>query len=344
MEAYRVAIIGTGGIARYHANYYTANPRTEIVAGADINPENLEKFCTDQNVPGRYADYEELLAKEQPDIVSVCTWQESHPRITIAAAEAGAKGIICEKPLGVDLAGPDAMIEACDARGVKLVAHHQTRYNPTYPAAKKAIADGMIGDPLYSVVSITGGLANIGSHSIDISRYLLGDPAPTWVVGQAQRRTNRYERGSVCEDLCMAIVGLDNGTRIHIDVDLPDTEIKVTRTMFGSDGRIIADGQVARVLRSGAADWEELPLEAPVDFLEDFIGSMETGSPHRCDIEHAHAAHEVMMAMYESARGRVIVELPLAERGCPLDEMAADGTQPVEGAKYDFRLETALKH
>ena len=61
---YRVAIIGTGGIANHHAGYYAKHPRTTIVAAADIRPDALAAFCEKHNVPARYTDYRELLEKE----------------------------------------------------------------------------------------------------------------------------------------------------------------------------------------------------------------------------------------------------------------------------------------
>jgi predicted dehydrogenase len=344
MSKYRVGIVGTGGIARHHAGYYRANPHTEIVAGADINPENLDRFCEEQEVPAKYADYHEMLAQEQPEIVSVCTWQGSHPEITIAAAEAGARGVICEKPIGVDLAGPDAMIAACEERGVTLVAHHQTRYAPAFAAVKQAIADGAIGEPLGVWCTLMGGLLNIGSHSIDIVRYLLGDPDAKWVLGQAQRRTDRYERGALCEDLCMAIVALEGGARIQIDLDMPDTDVKVTRMVLGTEGRIELDGDGPRLLSSSTEGWVALPTESQPGFLEDFLSAMEGGPEHRCAIRHAMAAHEVMMALYESARVRGTVELPLANRGSALYDMVADGTLVAGGEAYDIRSEAAMRY
>lgn len=346
MSKYRVGVIGTGGIARHHAGYYVADERTEIVAGADINPEHLDRYCEEFSVPGRYADHRELLEKEKLDIVSVCTWQESHPELTIAAAEAGVKGIICEKPIGIDLAGPRAMIQACEDRAVTLVIHHQTRCMPTFVAAKQAIAEGMIGEPIQATCTLTGGLLNIGSHSIDISRYLMGDPRCEWVLGQTQRKTNRYERGSVCEDMCQAFIGLSNGARIVIDLDLPDTETKVTRLVLGTEGRIVTDGESARVLCSDAQGWQTLLTEPQPSFLEEFLAEMEGGPEHRCAPKHALAAHEVMMAMYESARTRSLVELPFERGGSALEEMAAPGG-PMDCSDqepYDIRIEAALKY
>src|SRR4051794_38545737 len=97
-ERYRVAVIGCGGIARAHANAYAAMPECTIVAAADISQEALDGFGQQYGVSKLYTSYEEMLAAEHPDIVSVCTWPPQHPEPAIAAARTGARGIVCEKP------------------------------------------------------------------------------------------------------------------------------------------------------------------------------------------------------------------------------------------------------
>jgi predicted dehydrogenase len=343
MSTYRVAVIGAGGIARHHASYYAAHAETEVVAACDINPETLDGFCEQFSVPAKYADYRELLANEKPDIVSVCTWQDTHPQITIAAAEAGAKGVLCEKPMGVDLAGPEAAVRACEERGVKLVVHHQTRFGPPFVAARKAIAEGMIGEPLLFLAQCQAGLLNIGSHVVDIARYVFGDPKCLWVIGQAQRKTDRYERGVICEDLCQAVVGLDNGARIAIDIDLPDTQTKQNRSVVGTEGIMRFDGDGTHVLRSEKAGWETLPTEPQPGFLEEFIAWMEGGPESRCAGKHGLAEHEVLMALYESSLKRELISLPSAYKGFALGEMVEAGQMPPEGDAYDIRSEAALR-
>ncbi len=343
MPQYRVAVVGTGGIAHYHAGYYAADERTEIIAGADIDPQRLAAYCDKFAVPGRYADYRELLDKERPDIVSVCTWQDTHPAITMAAAEAGAKAVLCEKPMGVALGDVEDAVRTCEARGTTLVVHHQTRFGPPFVAARKAVAEGLIGEPQVFLAHCQAGLLNIGSHVVDIARYVLGDPRCVWVIGQAERRTDRYERGVICEDLCQGVVGLDNGARIAIDMDLPDTRTKQNRSLIGSEGMIRLDGEASYVLHAGSAGWEALPVEPQPGFLEEFIAWIEGGPESRCAGKHGLAEHEVLCALYESAMRRELVELPSAYKGFALGEMVADGSLPPSGEPHDIRSEAALR-
>src|SRR5688500_15838482 len=127
---YRAAIIGCGGISRRHARGLGEQPGCALVAGADVRAENAAKLAAEYGIPRTYTDYRELLEKEGPELVAICTWPGTHAEITRAAAEAGARGVICEKPMCLSLAEADAMIAACDRAGTRLAIAHHHRYDP----------------------------------------------------------------------------------------------------------------------------------------------------------------------------------------------------------------------
>lgn len=90
-------------------------------------------------VENLYLDYQGMLQEEPPDIVSLATPSSLHHRMTIAAARAGVKAILCEKPLAASLAKADEMIEVCKENYVKLMANHSFRFHPNMPKAKDLI-------------------------------------------------------------------------------------------------------------------------------------------------------------------------------------------------------------
>ena len=119
-KTYRVGIIGTGKMGRYHSlRGYRECEQTEVVAAADINQDQLSKYSAEFNVSSLYTDYMEMLKKENLDIVSVCTRAPTHCEIVMNVAE-HVKGIMCEKPMALNLGDADKMIEACDKAGTKL--------------------------------------------------------------------------------------------------------------------------------------------------------------------------------------------------------------------------------
>ena len=126
---YRVGIIGCGRVAAAHANAYTAIESTELVALAEPDPERRLKFDEAYGVTGLYENYREMLANEELDIISICTWPPLHREMTVAAAESGAKAILCEKPMALNLGEVDRMLAACEEAGAKLVVGHQHRFD-----------------------------------------------------------------------------------------------------------------------------------------------------------------------------------------------------------------------
>jgi predicted dehydrogenase len=343
---YRVAFVGTGGISRTHARYYVANRDTEIVAACDIDPGKLRGFQEEFEVPAGYADYRELLAREQPDIVSICTWHGTHSEISVAAAEAGVQGILAEKPMGRDLGEARAMVEAAERLGAKLAIHHQRRFDPTIVAVRRAIAAGAIGSPVSMVFSTSGGLLNNGCHGIDLFVYLVGQPAWTSVIGQVERTTNRYERGIPAEDKALGVVRFAGGHELVLQVDMLEGEVAGTsERLLGPEGVIRYDRHGASVLSAESRGWQRLAEDRPQPTpVEELIAWLEGGPEHRDSGRASLATEEVMMAIYESARLRQLVKAPFDRPTSPLLQMVMDGTLAVDEPAYDIRSEAALKY
>src|SRR5437867_3600018 len=103
---YRVGIIAGGLIAQgAHLRAYRAIPSVEVVAVTDLSEEVRHKWIDELGVPHAYATAEAMLAQEQPDVVSICTWPPLRPEMVELACAHGVKGILCEKPMAVDPGG-----------------------------------------------------------------------------------------------------------------------------------------------------------------------------------------------------------------------------------------------
>ena len=344
-DVYRVAFVGTGGISRTHAKYYVENPATRIVAASDIDPEKLRGFREQFDVPAGYEDYQELLAREQPDILSICTWHGTHAEISIAAAEAGVRGILAEKPMGQDLGQARDMVQAADDHGAKLAVHHQLRFAPSYVAARQAIARGAIGSPVSLFWRTGGGMLNNGCHGIDLFRWMLGDPAWTGVIAQVERTTNRYERGLPAEDKAAAIIRFEGNHELVLEVDmLGEERAQTSYQLCGPEGVIKADFHNATMLNGEQKGWQDLELLPQPSPLEELIAWMEGGPEHRNSGRRAVVTEEIIMAVYESARLRQLVEPPFDKLSSPLVEMVENGALAVSEPAYDIRSEAALNY
>ena len=112
----RVGIIGCGKIAQVrHIPEYLANPHVELYGFYDINQARTEELA--KKYGGKaFASYEELLADESIEAVSVCAANHAHAEISIAALKAG-KHVLCEKPMAVTLPECEAMVAAAKESG-----------------------------------------------------------------------------------------------------------------------------------------------------------------------------------------------------------------------------------
>jgi len=341
-KTYRVGIIGCGGMGNSHARAYSKKASTELVAAMDINEASVKKLAEGYSIPAVYTDYNQMLKEEELDIVSITTWQGVRAEITVAAANAGVKGILGEKPMSSSLGEANDMIEACDKNGAKLAIGHQSRFSPTIIEIRRLVADGAIGQPtlVNHIAKRNAGLLNTGTHAIDRWRCILSDPETLWVIGQTARTTDRWERRSICEDLCMGLVCFEGGTRGIYEGDLPEPRVAMP-TVTGTEGKIkTGEGSAVLLQNDKVGGWQEItPSPVKTDQFQELIDCLEGKIPeHRNSGRQARYTVEIMMAIYESLRIKNVVTMPLETRESPLDLMVEDGTLPVlKEGRYDIR-------
>ncbi len=149
-------------------------PRADLVAICRLNPALHNQFEKDWSArwpeAKLYTDYSEMLTRESLDLLCVATPDDYHAQITVDAAEAGVKGIFCEKPLATSLDDADRMIEACEANGTALTVDHTRRWNPVHHKVRDVVRTGTVG-ALSTIVANLGGeramLVRNGTHMID---------------------------------------------------------------------------------------------------------------------------------------------------------------------------------
>lgn len=346
-QTYKVGIVGCGQISRGHVNAWHRLPQCRVSAVCDVRKEAAEALAHEAGVKAIYTDYRQMLADADLDFVSVCTWTQTHAEVTIAAAQAGVRAILCEKPAGRSLAEVDAMMAACDAANTKLAVRLSRRYEPAGMKAQELVAAGAIGTPYLVWTWSSGGLANWSVYMIDFLRAVLGDPAPQWVFGQTERKTDRYERRQPIEDRCVATVGFSGGARGLVESDAPPTFLPRGWLVHGTEGVLQFTTKSLLSLKTSATGGmsQEVDLsgvEPSNAFEETFKWAIGEISDHRTSMAKHRPTLEIMMGIYESARTRGLVEFPLESSESPLDRMIADGSLPVlVPGRYDIRLDEA---
>ncbi len=365
MSKYRTGIIACGIIARVHARAWlgvTGRP-TEIAAIADTNPDALREFGEFFGVgeEHRYSDYREMLDKENLDFVDVCSWHQQHAEMVIAAAARKPKAILCQKPMAVDLGEADEMLAACQRNGVKLVVAYQRPHHVTWLKARELVRGGAIGRVLQVQLESGGNLLNTNSHNIRLALFLMDEPQVSWVLGTVERTTDLLERGLPAEDACLGLAACDNGATILIVGDLVEglsqgcrvigeRGIMELSTSYRPDEEIPSDGPMhmpeglsarynyevgtVRYLNDASNGWAEVTepwrdcwsrqCQEAVDWVEGRVERPVSGG------DRGRAVQEVMMALFESARRRQRIYLPLKTKVNPLRLMVESGELPVE--------------
>ena len=188
----RAGVIGATGRGNYGhglGETFTALERTQVVAVADADAAGGADAQQRLGAARHYLDYRDMLDREQLDLVAVTPrWTDQRRDMVVAAAEAGVKGIYCEKPFAATLADADAMLDACEHHGVRMVVAHRRGAVPEL-RVKELVDAGEIGD-----IQVMRGhgkgdhragsldLMILGTHILDGMRYVAGSNV-AWAHG-----------------------------------------------------------------------------------------------------------------------------------------------------------------
>ncbi len=180
----RGAIIGAGNIGVKFSEYqlpfhtthmeaYLANPEIDLVAIADSDQRALQS--AGKLFRGRtYSDYHEMLQREHPELVSICTPDQTHfPILREVLKHASVRGIWCEKPLAISLAEAKKMVADAGRHDIKLSVNFIRRYDPFYEFIKNHM-EVLVGDVQAVSCYYSGGIVTSGSHLLDLLVFLFG--------------------------------------------------------------------------------------------------------------------------------------------------------------------------
>lgn len=350
MSACSVAIVGTGphpdtdahegySMGYRHTRSYRAADGCEVRACADIVAENADAFVEEFDLPAdrAYADHRRMLDEVRPDVVSICTPPATHPELVADCARHDAvRAIHCEKPMAVTFGESRRMLDVCEEHGVQLTVNLQNRCSDVAAEIKDLVADGAIGE-LERIEIARHDLLQTGLHHVDLANYVMDDEPVEWVLGQIDYPeekiwytdmhtetqsfgTWRYESG--VNGLCATGAGMDAvgsstnqliGTEGRIEMDLGYYEFRIRTDDSGEWVPIETDGPSP----------QDAAIRHVVDALGRDVDPLVSG-------EVGLAATEIVFGIWESARRRGRVELPLDIEDNPLESMVASGDLPPE--------------
>ncbi len=193
MSKLGAAVIGLG-VGRTHAAAYDELPNVDLLAIADVSEEARGKAQADHPAIDTYADYQEMLRRDDVGVVSICTPDRLHAEHAIAALDAG-KHVLCEKPLSTSMEDAIRIVEKVRESGRKLMMCHNYRYVPQFRRIKELVDQSTLGDLFYGDTSYIQDLYFMGDlgpdywrfkdpqdfylggavHNVDLMRWIVGE-------------------------------------------------------------------------------------------------------------------------------------------------------------------------
>ena len=255
----KYALIGCGRIAVNHIKA-ALNNRLEIVAVCDVLPEKMDALLAKYDLAGdpsikRYTDYRQMLSENELTLVSIATESGLHAQIALDCIDAGVN-VIIEKPMAMNMADAEEIIRRSDAKGVKVAACHQNRFNVAVQETRRALEAGRFGRLSHGSIHVRwnrnrdyydqapwrgtwaqdgGCLMNQCIHGIDLLRWMMGDEVEE-VYGVTRQQFHDYLEA---EDVGLAVVKFKNGAvgTIEGTTNVYPKNLEETLYLFGEQGQ-----------------------------------------------------------------------------------------------------------
>lgn len=229
MENLKFAIFGCGFWSQFQLGAWTEVEGAECVALYNRTVSKAEDLARRFNVPRVYRDPVELLKNENLDFVDIITDVDTHAHFVELAVKNGIKKVICQKPMAPDFETAKAMVELCRNEGVDLYIHENYRWEAPIRRYKEILNSGVIGKPFKARISFLSGypvfdnqpflaelenfiLTDMGSHVLDVTRYLFGECRELWC------QTLSQTPGIKGEDVATVMMKMKNGMPLYAEL------------------------------------------------------------------------------------------------------------------------------
>lgn len=228
MKTLRFAVIGTGFWSNYQIPAWKELDGIELVAVCNRTRSKADEVAAKFGIPKVYDTAAELLDKEDLDFIDIITDVDTHAQFTMLAADKGVN-VICQKPMAPSLPISKKMVDYCKQKNIQLFVHENFRWQAPVRALKKALDDGVIGKPFKARVTFCSAfpvfdnqpflaesehfiLTDIGSHVLDICRYLFGEAATLYCLTQ---KVNPEIKG---EDVANVLMQMQSGVHCYAEM------------------------------------------------------------------------------------------------------------------------------
>ena len=336
MKKVRVGIVGFGQIGPVHLRSYQQFPeKVEVAAVVDLLDEKLV-LAKESGVDQVMKDYQELLARDDVDAVSVCIPTHLHRELAEQAAAAG-KHVFCEKPMAMTAADASAIEAACSKAGVKLQLGFVRRFDHEWLKFREIVQSKTLGDkvvwrsvaasqgaptPWFFQRELGGGPFMDGAvHNYDFGHHLFGS------VKQVTAHGTMLQPDRTVMDTGTAVIEYSTGDILQMMWSWglqAGTTGSAAHDVLGSEGALLFTGAGKDPLDKEASNIGYLTINRPGreqephsyvkndmfrDELESFIDCIREDKPTLVTAEHGKEALRVALAVLESAETGQTVQL-----------------------------------
>lgn len=338
----RIAIVGCGRISKNHFGSIERHGESmELVSVCDSDPAALAEHAQRYNVPG-YRDMEEMLQKEQIDLVALCTPSGIHPSQAVLAAKYKVH-VMTEKPMATRWRDGVRMVRACDEAGVRLFVVKQNRHNTTLQLLKRAMIEKRFGKVHMVHLNVFwtrpqayydqghgwrgtwefdgGAFMNQASHYVDLLDWLIG---PVEKVQAMMSTTREIE----VEDTGVLNVKWRNGALGSMSVTMLTypKNLEGSITILGEKGTVRVGGVAVNDIQiwdfDEAMDYDQQIMAANYEttsvygfghplYYKNVVDVLRGQAEPETDGREGLKSLELLIAAYISARDGKTVSLPL---------------------------------
>lgn len=336
----RICIVGCGFIANQkHMPSLKLLDNVDMVGFCDLVIEKAEEARAKYGAPGAkvYTEYKQMFEELKPDVVHVCTPNRSHSFITVDALEAGCH-VMCEKPMAINSAEAKKMIDAANRTGKTLTIGYQNRQRPEVQLLKKKVDEGVFGEIYYARAIAErrrgvpnwgvflnayeqggGPLIDIGTHSLDLTLWMMDNYKPAVCLGSAFHKMNReeemYTTGKwnvnefTVEDSAFGLVKMENGATISVEsswaLNVPESIEAYTQFSGTKAGADMRGGARIFGVRNGEWYVDVYPYE---EYVAPLMGSVKTSGDPDEEIEGVIEAKQWIDALVAGKKPCVLPE------------------------------------
>ncbi|HUX34397.1 MAG TPA: Gfo/Idh/MocA family oxidoreductase [Gemmatimonadaceae bacterium] len=340
-RTFDLALVGCGRISKNHFDAVARTDGLRLSAVCDVVEERARAAGEAHGVPW-FTSLDAMLRDVPCDIVSLCTPSGLHAPQGVQAAAAG-KHVLSEKPMATSLAAADALVDACDAAGVRLFVVKQNRLNPPIQLVRRAVDKGRFGRIYMANVTVRwqrpqeyydaapwrgtwefdgGAIMNQASHYVDLIQWLVGP------VESVVAKTATQARAIEAEDSGAAVLKFRSGALgvIEVNVLTYPRNLEGSITILGEKGSVKIGGTAVNKVEQWAFaeyDDDDKLVESVNTNPPDVYGFGHLGyyanvlavlrGEARADTDGraGRKSLELILAIYESARTGETVPLPL---------------------------------